>query len=153
MITRTWTATDECGNTTPASCVQTIDGGRLTGAPTIVDASALVNVTVECDECDGDPSNTGAALLTATDNCVRRDGDHHVRATWLSRALACKSAGADDHADLDGDGRVQQLLELHVQTIDGGRFAGAPTITFCPGDVDGRMRRVDSPVEHDGGDC
>nr|MBN2276813.1 hypothetical protein [candidate division Zixibacteria bacterium] len=59
-ITRTWTATDDCGAT--AQCQQTI---------TVIDNVAPViscpaNITIECDEST-DPSNTGTA--TATDNC------------------------------------------------------------------------------------
>jgi hypothetical protein len=59
-IERTWTATDDCGNTT--SCVQII---------TIIDDIAPVldcpaGVTINCEE-SSDPANTGQA--TATDNC------------------------------------------------------------------------------------
>lgn len=61
-ITRTWTATDQCGNT--SSCDQTIwiqDGY----APVIDYCPA--DITVSCDEST-DPSNTGGEA-TATDNC------------------------------------------------------------------------------------
>jgi hypothetical protein len=58
---RTWTATDDCGNT--VSCVQII---KLVDdvAPVI---SCPAWVTINCDE-GTDPSNTGEA--TATDNCA-----------------------------------------------------------------------------------
>jgi len=57
-LTRTWTATDLCGNTSSVS--QTITVSDHT-APVL--SAAPVNVTVECDAV---PT---AAVLTATDNC------------------------------------------------------------------------------------
>jgi hypothetical protein len=57
-LTRTWTATDACGNTSSKTQVITV---RDTKAPVLT--AAPVNVTVECDAV---PT---AATLTATDNC------------------------------------------------------------------------------------
>ena len=59
-VTRTWSATDDCGN--QSSCAQTI---------TVVDTTVPVvtcpvDVTIQCD-ASSNPSNTGEA--TASDNC------------------------------------------------------------------------------------
>ncbi len=59
-ITRTWVATDDCGNT--SSCIQTISV-QDSQAPVL---SCPVNVTIECNESTL-PENTGTA--TSTDNC------------------------------------------------------------------------------------
>ncbi len=57
-ITRTWTATDNCGNaTTGTQVITTVDND-----PPVFSATP-VNMTVECDEVPVDPG------LTATDNC------------------------------------------------------------------------------------
>lgn len=60
-ITRTWTATDSCGNS--ASCTQTISVTDTT-APMIVQCPGYIQVTCEQGT---DPSMTG--VPTATDNC------------------------------------------------------------------------------------
>lgn len=59
VITRTWTATDDCGNqTSQTQVIVVVD----TTAPALVDAPA--DMTVECDSVP-DP-----AMVTATDNCA-----------------------------------------------------------------------------------
>ncbi|MGB3078208.1 MAG: hypothetical protein WBB31_03950, partial [Saprospiraceae bacterium] len=60
IITRTWKATDHCGNT--STCVATITFKDET-APLM---TCPVNVTINCQE-DNSSTNTGVA--TATDNC------------------------------------------------------------------------------------
>ena len=59
-IERTWTATDECGNS--ESCIQEITVDDTTD-PIITCAQ---DVVIECDD-PTDPMNTG--MSTATDNC------------------------------------------------------------------------------------
>jgi alpha-tubulin suppressor-like RCC1 family protein len=58
ILTRTWTATDACGNTSSKTQVITVQD---TQAPVLSDAPA--GVTVECNAIPA------AAVLTATDNC------------------------------------------------------------------------------------
>ncbi|MFK7968843.1 MAG: hypothetical protein AB8F95_00680 [Bacteroidia bacterium] len=60
VITRTWTATDACGNSTP--CTQTITVGD--NADPVITCPA--DVSISCDETT-DPANTGMA--TAADAC------------------------------------------------------------------------------------
>ncbi len=60
-ISRTWTASDPCGNT--ATCVQTITVEDNT-PPTV---TCPVNVTIECDD-PSDPTATGTATASG-DNC------------------------------------------------------------------------------------
>jgi uncharacterized repeat protein (TIGR01451 family) len=60
-ITRTWTATDACGNGTNCTQIVTVDDST---PPTIIDCPA--NVTVECSD-DTSPDSNGSA--SATDNC------------------------------------------------------------------------------------
>ena len=68
-ITRTWIATDDCGNS--SSCVQTIVVDD-SAAPTI---SCPPNITIQCTASTA-PANTGSA--TATDNC---DGTPTITST------------------------------------------------------------------------
>jgi hypothetical protein len=59
-ITRTWTATDRCGNT--SSCVQILDIQDTTDPVITCPSGATV-------ECDGDFSSAALGFATATDNC------------------------------------------------------------------------------------
>jgi formylglycine-generating enzyme required for sulfatase activity len=61
-ITRTWTATDDCGNTSNCSQVVTIADHE---APVI---SCPPDVTVTCDQIDNS-SSVSTGVATATDNC------------------------------------------------------------------------------------
>ncbi|MEO1262136.1 MAG: MopE-related protein [Bacteroidota bacterium] len=60
-ITRTWIASDNCGNSAPCDQIITVVDSEMP------DITCPANVTIECDEST-DPANTGSA--TATDNCT-----------------------------------------------------------------------------------
>ena len=72
VITRAWTATDDCGNSTACDQVLTIVD---TTPPTI---TCPENLTLECDASTS-PSETGVA--TASDNC-----DHDVAVTFTDNS-------------------------------------------------------------------
>ena len=74
-LTRTWTATDDCGNTVSVS--QNIEVGDNT-PPTLIDVPA--NTTVECS------SIPGAPYVGAADNC---DYDVEAILTEVETPLAC----------------------------------------------------------------
>ncbi|MFH2055766.1 MAG: FlgD immunoglobulin-like domain containing protein, partial [bacterium] len=99
-ITRTWTATDACGNS--AQCVQAIS--VVDGTPPVITCPA--DVQLDCDEST-DPGNTGTA--TAVDNCdpapvitfADSQNDNVITRTWTAT---------------DADGNSSQC----VQTIEVG---------------------------------
>jgi large repetitive protein len=92
-LTRTWTATDTCGNETIHVQVITVED---TTDPVFVEALPG-NITVECDEVPA------AVTLTATDNCgeatvtfeeVRTDGtcpfSYILTRTWIATQMSAK---------------------------------------------------------------
>lgn len=113
-ISRTWTATDACGNT--STCIQTINVVD-TIAPSI---TCPANVTIECGESTL-PANVGTA--TAMDNCdsmpmlsytdsVAGSCPTIITRTWTATD-ACGNASSCD-----------QTITVQDTTN--------PTITFCP---------------------
>lgn len=120
-ITRTWTATDACGNGT--NCIQVITVDDST-PPTITLCPA--DVTIECDE-DTSPANTGFA--SATDNC---DTAPIVTFSDVTLAGACpqeytitRTWSATDACG--NNSTCEQVISIEDTT--------PPTITFCPDDI------------------
>ena len=118
-ITRTWTATDGCGNT--STCVQTIFVDDSTG-PSI---TCPPNITIQCN-ANTLPANTGTA--TATDNC---DATPTVTFSDVTAGTGCPQGltitrtwnAADDCGN----------TSTCVQTITVGD-TGAPLVS-CPANV------------------
>ena len=119
VITRTWTATDDCGNSD--DCVQTITIEDTT--PPVITCPA--DVAVECDEST-DPANTGTA--TATDNCDTSPtitySDSVVAGSCPDAYTIYRTWTATDDAS-NSDDCVQMI------TVDDNT---APVIT-CPGNI------------------
>ena len=118
MITRTWTATDACGNSSTCDQIITIDDST---APVI---TCPADVTIECDE-SSDPSNTGEA--TATDNC---DGDPVISFTDSVTAGSCAAGGGITRTWTATDACGNSTSCDQIITIDDST---APVIS-CPAD-------------------
>lgn len=118
-ITRTWSATDDCGNV--GTCTQTIVVDDSV-APAIV---CPINVTIQCTASTL-PANTGTA--TATDNC---DGSPTIAFSDVTIGGACPQERTINRTwtATDDCGNVSTCLQ--VITVDD---SVAPTIT-CPANV------------------
>ena len=119
IIERTWTATDECGNT--ASCVQLITVED--GIPPVISCPA--DITIECDEST-DPSNTGNA--SAVDNC---DDTPDVTFTDFVTAGICPDQRFIQRTWLAEDvcGNVSSCVQsIRVDDL-------TPPVITCPADV------------------
>ncbi|MDX1477566.1 MAG: CHRD domain-containing protein, partial [Saprospiraceae bacterium] len=118
-FTRTWTATDACGNST--SCVQNITLDDTT--PPMITCPA--DVTVECDDST-DPANTGVA--TATDNC---DVSPMLTYSDVSTISGCPQASTilRTWTATDICGNTATCVQT-INVVD----TTPPTIT-CPADV------------------
>nr|MBN2276419.1 T9SS type A sorting domain-containing protein [candidate division Zixibacteria bacterium] len=118
VITRTWTATDACGNSATCQQVITIDD---TTTPVI---SCPGNITIECDEST-DPANTGSA--TATDNCdsspVITYADSETAGSCPQEKTITRTWTATD--ENNNSSQCQQIITVSDNT--------SPTIS-CPDD-------------------
>ena len=121
IITRTYQATDKCGNYANVTQAIAVDDSI---APVITCAA---NVTIECDETT-DPSKTGNA--TATDNC---DTDVEVSYSDTSDGGPCPESITRTWTATDDCGNAAQC----IQFIE--RVQATPTPTPIPVTVGGTI--------------
>ncbi len=119
-ITRTWTATDACGNS--ASCDQVITIEDTT--PPAITCPA--DITVECDEST-DPANTGSA--TATDNCDNNPTITYAD-TETSGACAQEKTITRTWTATDADNNSASCDQI-ITVVDDT----APVLSGCPADA------------------
>ncbi len=122
VLTRTFRATDMCGNSTTCDQVVTVFDGIT---PTIIFCPA--DVTIACD-ASTDPSNTGFA--TAIDNCegapIVSFNDMTVAGPNQQTYVITRSWTATDIC-----GNVANCIQV-ISVYD----SSPPTITFCPSNID-----------------
>jgi len=125
-ITRTWTATDDCGNTN--TCVQfiTVDDSI---AP---DIACPANVTIQCLD-NTLPPNTGSA--TATDNCDASPTVNYTDATMADPGSNGYFIDRTWTATDDCGNATTCLQEITVTNPLDPSILGVPFDTICSGDV------------------
>ncbi len=120
-ITRTWTATDVCGNSTPCDQTITVEDNA---APTI---TCPANVTVECS---GDHTSAATGTAFATDNCSAV-GDITIGESDATTPGACANGSIKTRTWTATDECGKSSSCDQVVTVED---ATAPVIT-CPGDI------------------
>ena len=159
-IVRTWTATDDCGNS--STCSQTI--ARTDTTPPVITCPA--NVTIDCT-ADTSPANTGMA--TAVDNCntiptitssdVTTPGacpqEMTITRTWVATDACGNSSMCTQTITVDDSTppvapanpttlTIQCLSDVPAQTEMtapddcGGNITVLPTDVFTPGNCSSR---------------
>ncbi len=131
VITRTWTATDRCGNS--ATCTQTINVVDTT-APTITSCPGSISVTCEQGT---NPSVTG--MVTATDNC---DAAPAITFSDSSAEASCPNLSVITRTwkATDACGNTATCTQAITVTD-----SISPSI-HCPGDVTRECDQSTSPV-------
>ncbi|MBK8922691.1 MAG: HYR domain-containing protein [Saprospirales bacterium] len=121
-IKRTWTATDDCNNST--TCVQTI---LVQDVQKPVISFCPPDITINC-EVDPTPANTGGPAV-ATDNCDQsvtvESSDLVVPGNCPDRRRITRTWTATDNCG--NSTSCVQVIEVQDMT--------APTITYCPPDI------------------
>ncbi len=118
-ITRTWIATDACGNS--STCTQIILLDDIQG-PTI---TCPADVTIECTDSTA-PANTG--LATATDNC---DGSPMIEFSDVTLSGSCPQASSISRTWVATDACGNSSTCIQIISIEDST---APVIT-CPANL------------------
>jgi len=94
---RTWTATDECGNSTDAE--QYVSLYDVTAPELTIPAD--YTVSADSDDCSADISPAAAGDASATDNCGPNDcwGDATITITYVDSDWAYTCTGDDDNTE------------------------------------------------------
>ncbi|MBL7818002.1 MAG: gliding motility-associated C-terminal domain-containing protein, partial [Saprospiraceae bacterium] len=147
-LTRTWTATDNCGNTATASQQITVEDKT---APTLVGVPA--NITVECSAVPTAPS------VTATDNCdanvnvtlneVRTNGScpdsYTLTRTWTATDNCGNTATASQQITVE-DKTAPTLVGVPANiTVECSAVPTAPSVTAtdnCDANVNVTLNEV-----------
>ena len=149
-----YTATDECGNTSTFSQI-VILSDDVKPVPTI-ECPAEANLTADADcNADLDPSNTGMATASATDNC---DAAPEVEVTYVDGPLTDLCAGsysftrtftatATDHCENEDSISCDQLITVtDVTAPDAPVMSVRPTPKSSSMPTAPRMPTPPSPV-------
>ena len=143
VITRTWTFTDDCGNT--SDCVQTITVEDVT-APTFLFVPADLSADAEAGGCTASFSLAEIGEATATDNCLgapiiswmRSDGAPNLddpfdtgvtTITWFADDGRGNIAMVDQTVTVSGVSAFDVVVELGG-TVDSGPFTRCITFEF-----------------------
>ena len=102
IITRTWTLSDNYGNTTTHDQIITVED---TTAPTWTTAANALDVTLECSDAAG-LAAAQSLIPVATDNCDP-DVTNIVKVTGALCSRSTMSGGRELHQHMDGNRRMR----------------------------------------------
>ncbi|MEZ4950494.1 MAG: hypothetical protein R2784_14075 [Saprospiraceae bacterium] len=129
IITRTWTATDDCGNTATVSRVITLQDSEapvLTGVP--------ADITADCGNIPPVPSN-----ITATDNC---DTDVDITFEEIANPGACAANQSIMRVWTATDNCGNSVSQTQMITVSDDE---APVFANIPSDVTVECSNIPAP--------